>query len=912
MDGSTKHQRAIGGRVDVSIEVVLPKEASSTEKGRVLEKFARRLLETQNFRVSEEVRLAAMEVDLLAEDRTTGERVMVECKAYRQPISAEVLQKLLGQITFDDALTSGWLISTYALGKDAKGFRDRWHAKPIAERRKLRIYDPEALIERLISAQVIVDPQTLIVPPEIRASTERVLLITNFGEFWAVIVLDEASGIRHSAVLYDAHSGVRVTNAATTSRMSETDSTLAQLTWLPNEAVTAPRDAIAIQQELQSIVQVPIADHWADYRPARPEDFIGRDKLIDGVFDFFDAVRQGSTRTRLLAVKAPSGWGKSSFVLKLASTAHNIRNRNKYFVYAVDSRAATTKRFGELALATAIAEAIRHRFVTSAEALAYGGATNPFSDESLRKVMDMLRKEGKVICLIFDQFEELLYKSELEAVFDEIKTLCNSIDEAQEQLIVGFSWKTDGTIPTEHKAYHLWHNLADRRREVELVPFSAKEVSSALSRFAKELGQPLAPQLKRLLEDHCQGFPWLLKKLCIHILDLVRSGSDQNDILVRSLSIQELFRKDIERLSGHEYACVKEIAASAPADFFRVVESFGDDVVNQLLNKRLIIRSGPRLSIYWDIFKDYLLTERVPYIPINYVPQVTFANYVDGLRLLLADHTVSYSTLATELKIAKGTADNVVRDLAMIGHAEANRSAETVKLDAMTEEEAARRLVDFCLSHVVFRELLKDKSDGSDFTEDEMTAIAKRVLRLPTNSDALVREYRKRLLRWFIAVGVVASENGRLTLQARAPHTGLLRSARLVRRRNGNFMGEAPPSGTLLALRGILSERPSREDAEAKYGRNAVSCLVSLGMLSPAGSPCETPDNDQIAAVLRRKVKEQKTIKFVAGVENERPKMKPEEVGALLATQFGYKWSSASCKRYGSALNQWRTWAFSD
>jgi len=64
----------------VSIEVAAAQGTSPIEKGGILEQFARRLLETQNFAVTEEVRLTGTEVDLLAIENTTGERIFVECK----------------------------------------------------------------------------------------------------------------------------------------------------------------------------------------------------------------------------------------------------------------------------------------------------------------------------------------------------------------------------------------------------------------------------------------------------------------------------------------------------------------------------------------------------------------------------------------------------------------------------------------------------------------------------------------------------------------------------------------------------------------------------------------------------------------------------------------------------------------
>lgn len=110
---------------DHFIEVVVHPDTSTTERGRVLERLAAKFLATQNFSVEQEVRLTATEVDLLAAEKNTGEKIFVECKAYRSTIAGEVLHKLLGNVTFRK-YSSGWLLSTFALGKEAKGFAEEW------------------------------------------------------------------------------------------------------------------------------------------------------------------------------------------------------------------------------------------------------------------------------------------------------------------------------------------------------------------------------------------------------------------------------------------------------------------------------------------------------------------------------------------------------------------------------------------------------------------------------------------------------------------------------------------------------------------------------------------------------------------------------------------------------------------
>ena len=448
----------------LAIEIAVLPTATNTDRGRILEQLARRLLESQNYSVTEEVRFTGMEVDLLAESRDTGERILVECKGQRSTISSEVISKLIGNVLIRN-VECGWLISTVALGKDAKGTREEWGRRPPAERRKLQIYDPERLVRRLVSAGLIVDPISLERPKSFRFSDDALLMLTPFGEFWALPTLDSDTGIQQASFLYDAKSGGRIFSDRHLAAVADTDTSLADLDWIGEIGDDRRQISAHLADELQSIVRVPVADSWPDYRPARPGDFVGREQLQREVFDFFSKVQSKATRTRIIAIKAPSGWGKSSFVLKVSAQASNLRNKGKTFVFAVDARAASSKRYGELAIFSAFKEAFKVGFLREPANFSFGNIANPFSTDAMRVVISQLSSEGKVICLIFDQFEELLYKPELEPAFGEINKLCNSVDEAQENVVIGFSWKTDGTIPTEHNAYHLWHNLADRRIE---------------------------------------------------------------------------------------------------------------------------------------------------------------------------------------------------------------------------------------------------------------------------------------------------------------------------------------------------------------------------------------------------------------------------------------------------------------
>ncbi|PGD18785.1 hypothetical protein COM35_00410 [Bacillus toyonensis] len=896
------------------IEIVVSDKSTNTQKGRLLEELGKELLSILQYEVVDEVRITAMEVDLLAKNRINGETIFVECKAHQNTLSADVLTKLLGNVFFK-GVSSGWLFTTGPLGKDAKGFKEEWSQRVSEERRKLNIYTSDKLVDLLINSGKICNPLGLPKDKKYTYAEENTLLISEYGRFWAVKVLHVSAGVPFGVVLYDAENSKLITDKDVINSVSKLKTSLNDLEFITSELNEENYILTEeITEELSNIATVTGGDQWADYRPSRPKDFVGREDLLRDIFKYINSVVENETNTRLLAIKAPSGWGKSSALLKLVSKSKGKRYKTKNFVHAVDVRAATSRRYGELSLLSCINSAIDEGFINKpSKELIINSVTNPLSSEGLVELLQSLREENKVLVLCFDQFEEIFSKNELADLFESIRKLAIAIDAAKENIILGFAWKTDGTTPTDHPAYYMWQSLSDRRREFQLSTFTPKEINRALGIFSKELGQSLNPNLKKYLIDHCQGYPWLLKKLCIHVHSLIKSGIKQNEIMGKGLDIESLFERDLSELSASELACLKRIANESPADFFKIDQDFGSETVHSLLNRRLIIRKAHKLILYWDIFRDYVLTGSVPQITITYIPQGNLNKYNDLLQLLLNEREMSLSDIAKNLKMTIKASENLIRDMVMFGNV--TRQGEKITLLQETEIEAINKAYSFFNSHILLKTLVAQHGEGFGITLQEFEKTFISLYKESKFSEKTSSVYINKVINWFLGLNIIRFNQGKITYlseKVSTPKQILIPNVRItVNARIHPFLGSAPAERVLELIMKVKDEINNEEELKRFGLRNAITVLKSLGLAIKQVDTLKLVNlDDDYEIIVARKVLETETIQLIEHyIKEHEVAPNAKELGTIVAGLLNKEWKDASKTRTGLALLKWHKWA---
>lgn len=905
------------------IEVATPKSASTKEKGDLLEKLAVEFLKTQNYEVAEEVRVTANELDLLCRHSVNNRQIYVECKAYRDNLSANILTNLWGTVDSKD-YQEGWLVSTGELGKDAKGFQHEWEMKPADKAQRLSIYTPQRVISALVNSGVIrerpVDSALELLENEDLLG-DWLLLITPYGRFWIATIL--TSGLPEAALVYSAKTNKLVEDGTLLSRIANTDTSLNNLDF---DFVNKFRQSNFEFEYPSPVVEVQQGDNWSDYRPARPEDFVGRKEEQNRILKFLESVRTKESGTRIFAITGDSGMGKSSLIAKLRSRTRNSRYRKKYYLFAVDVRAATEPSYIYGALLTGLTKAVEHGFGNPpAEPFRISNPTDPLSHPTVQRYLNSLEDNDQVVCIVLDQFEELYSKTSLFPIFEVTQNLLLKVTSSQSSLVLGFAWKTDTTVHQSHPAYYMWHRLSDYRIELQLSRFSYSEASSAITIFQKEISTKIRPDLRRQLIESSQGYPWLLKKLSIHVYEQLRTGVSQSEIMSKALDVQSLFNRDLQQLNSHESACLKMIAKKSPADWYEVLESSDQDTVQSLVQKRLVVRSGDRLNLYWDIFKEYVLTENVPAIPLSYLPTSPSLRTMLALaQLLETDIFKSHGELGKSIGISEKSVGNIVRDLIMFGVAAGSQSQVRLSddLESSDPKIVLRRIRRTLQSHALTLSLAQH-SVGTILTLEHIIFSLQEINPAAQHQERTWQIYAERMTQWLSAVGFLEPVQDGWKLEDRgeesiSPTNALIRRyySRHPRqyRENTLFIGDTSPLRTVKALSWLLQQKPqSWKEIEKSGHRNGARTLLNLRIIKNergkyfVSEPIRNTESTTRQCVFNAAVKEP-VLELVVDFLMDNPTASGTDVGAIVAKEYEREWTEASLQRIGHSLKQWGKW----
>lgn len=900
--------------VKTRLQIHVPRDWSDQKKGDFFEDFVANLLKPMNFDVVQRIRFAGMEIDLLAKDRNSPRKVLVECKAHETNISADTITKMLGNRRLRK-VESAWLFTTSDLTKDGKG---SWEdIKDDSElSREFVWYSPEKIIELLIRQNQIKSVE--FIRPQLNSHLigEFNLIISPTKYIWVAQLIDD--GIPKHISAFDAITGKSYSKKQAHKYLTATAYRFVNLEYMELTNHKSPDKIPEISEQKVSVARVISGDSWEDPRPARPSDFVGRDVLIRDIGMFFRNVQEASTKTRVFSIEGPSGLGKSSLILKLADIANKGRKTN-YSLTAIDTRSATNSSFVCEALRSAFLDAQKRGLIEThnslfdeSNQLIIESHTAPLESRDIKIALQEIIKRNALIILVFDQFEEMFGKEELFDAFYLIRNLCFAIDAEQAPIIVGFAWKTDISHPQGHPAYHLWHELRDRRKIFLIREFGTGDIKRVIHRAEKAFGSKLTKAIKSRLIEQCQGLPWLLKKLAVHIITRLPSVESQYELLERELDIKVLFKDDLSRLNSEQVNCLKYIGENSPASITSVENFFSHSVTNFLIQEHLIIRTGMNYVLYWDIFQDYLVESKVPHIPWARTFQRGPTPVITLLRKMDPVNGASLSKLATTASVTDATCQNVLTDLFALqlidGTGQGNYSVSS-HVDPSDNLQIANVVMTQLRRHIVYKGLISKYQPGDSFTyEDWYKLFSNFQTGISNYSRETLRQYANSLRRWLEYAGLLEHQGKFLARPLKegesAGNLGSIQSKSRV------FLAATGPRKLMELVMKLNRGKTSINLLEKAGLRNAIYDANALNIIKKNYNrniqlDLDTQPFHEIENIVKERVLKQNSIRIIAEYEH----LEIPSIAEHLMKRFGREWTQSSQKRIVRALKVYYRWA---
>ena len=599
------------------IKIILEEGASNKAKGNCFENLIRNLLTLHQYEVRGNINFSGMEIDLVGEHKHNKETLYVECKA-KEKVSSDELSKFAFNVDFKE-IDKGYFYRTQELESQAGALLSEMKTKH--KYKNLTFFEPSDIIKILSEGKMIFEPISDLKNYFI---SKRTLAVTYFGDYF-IYLINESNALPTKFIVINANDNNTSISKENLQNLKNKILEIQNLDYIElSSNMFEIKEKFDINRQIESISEVQESENWYDYLPASSarNHFVGRDEIRRDVLTFFKEIEDKKTDKHIFYLNGKSGWGKSSLVLEIKGRCQNKHYKNRFFTVAIDTRSANSDNFVALSLNKIIKEAYEQHFLEKSiftKDLEFTSNVDLLSSDSVKELLKLLQVEKKYLVLIFDQFEDVFRKKDFFLTFYKF---LSDVTDIKPNLIIGFSWKSDFLIQSDDSSYHIWQQAKEQAKEFTVSEFGEKEIDGIIKQLEGSIG-PVSKSIKDRIKESSQGLPWLTKKLCIHIFDQIQSGLKREELLESNLNILDLFKKDDERLLSDELRALKLIAKRAyegnSFEETEVGELIPGNIITSLLHKRLIIRSGAIYNIYWDIYRDYLVTGEIPIIGESYL-----------------------------------------------------------------------------------------------------------------------------------------------------------------------------------------------------------------------------------------------------------------------------------------------------
>jgi hypothetical protein len=607
---------------------------------------------------------AQMEIEAQGKHRETGFPFYAVCKHSEAPMPERDLQAFFGRYMIKwhtDRQCHGLFIILPGLSGTAKNFY-REHIKNNPHVTTF-LYDEDDVLKSISKMPGHANPDQIAgrISPDIGKPGEGNLVCTEKGIFWVYPIISHGEKTQDKIAIFDAK-GDLISDRSIIGYLTKLNPDIANFDNISTDITgkTGPLQP-GLFQDSDPIVEVNGSSSCFEYQyPASPRYFVGRKSLFKAFDSFSDQVIHKKTTHRGIIYEGPTGWGKSS--MALASVAY--LKKMGHFAVAVDCRTASSSTFIPLVLEYAVRkfEDLDRGIVETDQKKKISGF-----GKAVRMILDtgqMLESQNKLLFIFFDQFENIFFVPD---ALNQFKNLFLKIVEKQTNIILGFTWDKNLTLSGHAFSNKQFDAITHECRKMILTTFSKIEMGILFKKLAKELDETFTKDLQSFLEKLSQGYPWLLKMLCFHVMVARQSGIPPSDIPGILLGIEELFKQEVQYLSDKERATLHQIAKSIPGRLSATSEIFDPKAVQRLIHQGLVNRFDNKVDISWRIFRDYLNTGSIP-LRDHYLLNTAVGQVVNGLKILhAAEGILDVSEFKNQISLPEPAFYDLAKDMDLLG-----------------------------------------------------------------------------------------------------------------------------------------------------------------------------------------------------------------------------------------------------
>lgn len=731
----------------------------SQDQGKLFERLVRDIVSGCGYKDIElRAKMASMEYDISARGKLNNVPLVGEAKAHTKKIDGTTISSFIGKmvpIWEKDDRTLGLFISTSDLTPDAKDYLRSVEGP----KRNFKVIIGQQILDILaneLSYLTLTQAKNKSASDFNTRAGDTLFLVSDRGDYFVQLLIRKDETRPRAFCVYHSQ-GTSINDLDFARMLKSRIPELEELLFWPPEIKGG-----SFLDFDQSRIAPLQGTGWFDYKlPAPPDCFIGRDDKIKVFTAFLDNFRNKRSKVSVFQVLSRSGVGKSSFLLKIRDEL----DRHDVLTVIVDARNFRSNLdFLDLIQEFVKCQNKRHNAKMSIPDNLESGFL------ALQEIDMQLQKSNGLGVFFIDQFESLFSKPDLYATFID---LLMSITHLCSTILFCIARKNDQPTTYDERAKIDLEYLREISETIALEDFSKDEALSLINHVQDEIEQPLVDRLKDMALEFSQGFPWLQKRICAHIISMIKKGSSQDELVQAGLKPEELFAEELADLDETDKDFIRRVAHYLPATISELHDVFGDGEalskrINTLQTHRLIRLTGRTYDTYNDVLKEYLKTGSVPF-GIKYVFRTSPIATLNLLDRIISHNWKTLAEIREKERRSIGHIFNRLRELRLLGLLDYSRgkiNLADVTIDAYQNERIGQLLQDRVRQNGLVKDILDRIAVSERIKFGDLIELMKTSMPLMDVSTDTWDTYAKNLSVWLDKTGL-ASLSGKELVPSR-------------------------------------------------------------------------------------------------------------------------------------------------